>query len=136
MLPIKEPPMPDHLDENAQVEWKRLVPILLDMRVLTESTYMSLANLCQCYSTMAAAQLQLTKYGCVIKAPSGFMQTSPYFMVVNHCINQITTLCREFGLTPSGKTRVRMESETDGPIEAGRVISLAKWNQDRSQKSA
>src|SRR5580704_2760820 len=38
------PRCPDHLDAEAKKEWKRLVPVLRRMRVLTEADWMTLAN--------------------------------------------------------------------------------------------
>src|SRR5712691_9457498 len=53
------PRCPDHLDAEAKKEWKRLVPVLRRMRVLTEADWMTLANLCQIWSTMVQAQKKL-----------------------------------------------------------------------------
>ena len=66
-----EPRCPDHLDKDARKEWRRLVPILLRMRVLTEADGYALANLCQAYSTMAKAQRKLNETGLLLKTPSG-----------------------------------------------------------------
>ena len=107
----KKPICPDHLDEVAQREWKRLVPILLRMKVLTEADYIALANLCQTYSTMVKAQEQLNKAGILFKTPSGYIQQSPLISVVNGCIEKLNALCREFGLTPSSRTRIQTVSD-------------------------
>lgn len=53
---VRIPKCPAHLDPRAREEWKRLVPILRRMRVLTEADGMVLANLCQSYSTMVKAR--------------------------------------------------------------------------------
>jgi phage terminase small subunit len=52
---LKTPCCPEHLDAEAKTEWKRLVRILRHMKLLTEADYISLANLCQAYSTMVKA---------------------------------------------------------------------------------
>src|SRR5580698_7010248 len=59
----KAPKCPDHLDEIAKNEWKRLIPILRRMRLLSEADGMALASLCQAYSTMVQAQTKLNKTG-------------------------------------------------------------------------
>ncbi len=64
------PRCPDHLDVQAKKEWKRLVPVLRRMRVLTEADWMTLANLCQTWSTMVKAQEKLTEMGILYKTPS------------------------------------------------------------------
>ena len=108
---IKRPHCPPHLDEYARKEWRRVVPILLGMRVLTEANYMSLANLCQAYSTMATAQEQLNKTGLLFKTPSGYVQQSPLISIVNQSAELVTKLCREFGLTPSARSRITAQPE-------------------------
>lgn len=110
--PTDSPPyMPDHLDEMAQKEWKRIVPILEQMRVLTEADYMTLATLCQAFSTMAEAQRQLTRAGILYKTNSGYIQQSPLIAIVNQNALLVAKLCREFGLTPSARATVKTNED-------------------------
>ena len=100
------PKCPDHLDEKARKEWRRIVPILMRMRVLTEADGYALASLCQTYSTMVKAQEKLNEAGFLYKSPSGYVMQSPVLAVVNQCIETIVKLSREFGLTPAARSRV------------------------------
>lgn len=108
-----------YLDKEARREWRRLMPILQRMRVLTEADYIALGNLCQCYSTMVKAQEQLSKTGLLFKhKTSSYIQQSPLLSIVNQCVDTITRLCREFGLTPSSRTRIQTaenEKASDQP---------------------
>jgi len=108
---VKAPYCPPHLDSLAKKEWRRLVPILLEMRVLTEADYLSLANLCTATATLIRAQEQLAKTGILFKTPSGYIQQSPLVGIVNGQIEVVTRLAREFGLTPSARTRVHVQAE-------------------------
>lgn len=101
------PKCPKHLDAEAKREWKRIVPILTRMRVLTEADGHSLANLCQAYSTMVRAQTKLNESGLLLKTPSGYVQQSPLLSIVNTCVQTITQLSREFGLTPASRSRIQ-----------------------------
>ena len=105
------PKCPTYLDEAGQKEWKRLIPILLRMRILTEADGMALANLCQAYSTMTKAQEQLNKAGILYKTKSGYIQQSPLLGIVNSQIEIINRLCREFGLTPSARSRILTQQD-------------------------
>ena len=105
------PKVPDFLDEAARAEWKRLVGILARMRVLTEADGIALANLCQAYSTMVKAQEQLTHSGLLFKTKSGYVQQSPLLGIVNSQMEIIHRLCREFGLTPSARSRMLAAEE-------------------------
>ena len=83
------------------------------MKVLTEADYIALGGLCQTYSTMMKAQEQLAKSGILFKTPSGYVQQSPLIGVVNGCMEKIVALCREFGLTPSARSRVQLNSQDE-----------------------
>jgi P27 family predicted phage terminase small subunit len=88
------------------------------MRVLTEADYITLANLCQQYSMLMKAQEQLTKSGLLFKTQSGYIQQSPLVSIVSNCTAQVTALCREFGLTPSARTRVQAHAEEEKPAQS------------------
>jgi P27 family predicted phage terminase small subunit len=114
------PKCPTHLDDRAKKEWRRLVPILMQMRVLTEADGIALGNLCQTYSTMVRAQEKLNEAGILYKAPSGYVMQSPLLAVVNTCIETINKLSREFGPTPAARSRIYaspMESEAKDPLD-------------------
>ena len=111
---MRAPKCPDYLDENARTEWRRLVPILRRMKILTEADSLALANLCQAYSTMTKAQAKLSESGLLYKTQSGYLQQSPLLAIVNSCVETITRLCREFGLTPAARARLQVP---DGPRE-------------------
>jgi P27 family predicted phage terminase small subunit len=107
------PRCPAHLDAEAKKEWKRLVPVLLRMRVLSEADWMTLASLCQTWSTLVKAQAKLTEMGVLYKTPSGYIQQSPLFSMVNQCVDIITKLSREFGLTPAARSRIVAQTEEE-----------------------
>jgi P27 family predicted phage terminase small subunit len=116
----KAPRCPPYLDDEARREWRRLVPILLRMRVLTEADYHALGNLCQTYSTMIRAQQKLSETGLLLKTPSGYVQQSPLLSIVNGCVETITRLSREFGMTPASRVRIQADEPMSGvdPIHA------------------
>ena len=116
------PKCPAYLDEDAKAEWRRLVPVLRRMKVLTEADYMVLSSLCQAYSTMVKAQKKLTESGLLFKTQSGYVQQSPLLSIVSSCVETITRLAREFGLTPASRTRLQMlsgapEDQPDGILD-------------------
>ena len=87
-------------------------------RVLTEVDGMALANLCQTWSTMVKAQQKLTEMGILYKSPSGYVMQSPLLSVVNQCIDTITKLSREFGMTPASRSRIQTGTATGSdPME-------------------
>lgn len=124
----KRPRCPDHLDEGARREWRRLVPILERMRVLTEADQIALANLCMLYSTMIKAQRSLEKSGLLFKTRSAYVQQSPLVGIIVGYVQQINRLCAEFGLTPAARTRIRVEGKEKK--RAGSTLN-GNWHRDR-----
>lgn len=119
-----EPEMPRHLDREARREWKRLVPILLGMRVLTEGDGIALANLCSSYSLLIQAQNLMLKAaregksGLLIKTPNGFPVQSPVLAVINAQMEKVGRLLREFGLTPAARSRITAAVDESDSVDA------------------
>lgn len=123
------PPMPTYLDEDAKKEWKRLSKMLLRIGVLTEADGMSLACLCQAWSTMVKAQKKLSETGMLLKTPSGYVQQSPLIGIVNNCSETVSRLSREFGLTPSSRSRIiahQQPAQQTNAATAKNIIEIAR----------
>jgi P27 family predicted phage terminase small subunit len=118
---VTTPKCPTHLDRRAKQEWRRLIPILRRMRVLTEADGLMLANLCLMVSTLVRAQEKLNELGILYKAPSGYVMQSPLLSVVNQCVETITKLSREFGLSPASRSRL--------------LISDGHWEMDEIERA-
>lgn len=112
----KAPLCPPHLDAEAKKEWKRLCKLLLKMDVLSEADGMALACLCQTWSTLRKAQAKLNETGMLFKTPSGYVQQNPLVGIVGACIDTVTKLGQEFGLTPAARGRLQV-SEAQAPKE-------------------
>jgi len=119
------PDMPRYLDSEARREWKRLVPILLCMRVLTEADGVALGNLCQAISILGRAHKDMRKAtkagssGLLMKTPSGYIQQSPLIGIINGQAEVINRISREFGLTPSSRMRLSaLPEQTMDALEA------------------
>lgn len=121
------PAMPSYLDADAKKEWKRLSKMLLRIGVLTEADGITLAMLCQAWSTMVKAQKKLNETGMLLKTPSGYVQQSPLISIVNNCADTVARLSREFGLTPASRTRITaaiQQPQNVSPVQ--NIIEIAK----------
>jgi len=113
----KCPKMPKHLDERAQKEWRRLVPMLTQMRVLTEADGIALANLCVDYSILQQAQESLSKTGLLSKTTkTGMIHQSPLLNIISVTTDRVTRGLREFGLTPASRSRI--QASDAGSVDA------------------
>src|SRR5262245_14360459 len=129
------PRCPKHLDNEARREWRRITPILLRMRVLTEADEYTLANLCQTYSTLIKAQRKLTETGLLLKTPSGYVQQNPLLGIVNRCMDTITRLSREFGLTPASRTQLMADTGATSGFDATE-LKMTRWMLERKAQAA
>ncbi|WP_187143427.1 phage terminase small subunit P27 family [Terriglobus albidus] len=120
------PEMPKHLTAAARREWRRLVPLLLSMRVLSESDGVALGILCQAYATLIEAQTLMVKTaakgshsGLLMKTGSGYVQQSPLLSIINAQAEIVSRQLREFGLTPASRTRIQTVGDNGGidPLE-------------------
>lgn len=103
------PRMPDNVkaDEQARKHWKRIVPLLTTMRVLTEADGVALGNLCFDIAVLEQAQDKLRKSGLLIKSGrSQMIHANPLLAVVAATTDRVTKGLREFGLTPSSRSRL------------------------------
>jgi phage terminase small subunit len=60
---VGEPPMPSGLSRYAKQAWKRMVPILLDMGVLTVADGDALMLYCEAYASWKTAMIDIKKNG-------------------------------------------------------------------------
>jgi len=100
--------MPKQLDEGAKKEWRRLVPILQRMRVLTEADGPALANLCADHSLLERARESLAKTGLFIKNPKTEMvHQNPVLNVIRVTTDRVNRQLCQFGLTPASRSRIQ-----------------------------
>src|ERR1035438_9842741 len=109
-LKVAKPRCPEHLDEVAQREWKRVVRILMQMRVLTEADQVMLGIFCQTYSTLIDAQEKLKETGTLYKTTGGFVQASPLFGIAWNAL-------QDHGWLRPGESAVRHRDEMRTRIE-------------------
>jgi P27 family predicted phage terminase small subunit len=133
----KAPPCPLYIreDPEAAKEWKRLTPILLRMRVLTEADATVLGSLCLTHSHLVRSlkamrvlnalpvpldlpdeveDAKTTPYtvtlgiaGMVMETKTGYLAMNQIYANVTAAIDQELKLCRELGLTPSARSRLQ-----------------------------
>jgi len=113
-----EPPAPPAIPEPpawlcaaALVEWERHAPRFKDSGILSHLDRDAFANYCQALGRLAEAEGELAKSGLTYTTPSGFVRPSPWLKIIHETVNVITRLQVEFGLTPSARSRIKVESK-------------------------
>lgn len=74
---IGRPKMPSHLSEYARQEWRRVVPQLLEMGVLTVVDGPMLALYCEAYAEYVKATEEIQRDGLTFRTESGLIKQNP-----------------------------------------------------------
>ncbi len=110
------PRCPQWLDRDAKALWRNLVPELDDMGVLTQIDGNALVRYCTLWSRWKRAELFIAKHGEAYpikdeKDNVKYLHQFPQVAVANKLSVQLTRLEQEFGMTPSSRSRIRIERQ-------------------------
>jgi P27 family predicted phage terminase small subunit len=114
------PECPAHITGEARKEWDRLVAELAEMKLLSKVDRAELALCCSAWGMYVKACKTLEKEGEVIVSDKGGMYQNPWVAIRNRSMEQVHKFYTEFGLTPSSRSRVKVES----PNEEDEMASL------------
>lgn len=133
---LEAPTAPSHLDAGAKREWRRIVPLLVKLRLLSKIDRAALAIYCQAVSRMEMAQKKIAEEGEVTTAPSGYPVQSPYLAIYNKAAEQVVKIAAEFGLTPSSRSRISVPGAESGPAPGEDELAKARSRRNASRKTA
>lgn len=113
--PAGLPDCPDWLDSDGQEAWTRVVPLLVQMGVLTRVDANALGRYCRLFTRWKKAEEFISKNGDVypLKDESGqikYLQQFPQVGIAIKLAQQLTKLEQEFGMTPSARSRIQLQS--------------------------
>ena len=127
------PRCPHHLTAVAQKEWRRLATPLYEAGLLTVADRAALAAYCQAWARWVEAEQQLARTPTLLKAPSGYVQQSPWLAVANKQMELMGRYMTELGLTPVARTRIDMPAA--GPEDAvTRIELVAVYTDETGQR--
>lgn len=115
--------MPSWLDGEAKAEWRRIVPELRRLGLLTLIDRSALSAYCQAWAELRIATERLGKEGRVIERqlfsrdgePLGVkLLQNPAFAQQNAAMDKIKKFLVEFGLTPASRSRMSVQPEVHG----------------------
>ncbi len=126
-----KPTCPQWLSKEAKAEWKRIVPELDRLGLLTIVDRAALAGYCESWGEYREArefiQRNGTSYPIFERDASGnvkrdengksvlrYMQQVPQVSIANKALANIRAFCAEFGLTPSARGRMTVPGQ-DSP---------------------
>jgi P27 family predicted phage terminase small subunit len=134
------PDRPMFLTESAIAAWDHIVPLLLEMNVLTTSDGFALANLCMAFARWQEAEAAITEHGVVCKVPVmdktyelvGWKITkNPACTVAMACQKEMRAQLSAFGLDPSSRSRIKGATQE---AQKSPLVALLEAQQAARQK--
>lgn len=112
MAAIPRPPA--WLCKDGKAEWRRVVPPLVERRILTDADLGTLEAYCNAYGVMRTAQRELAASSLVFVTPSGQMKRNPAAGIVAEFSNLYKQLGAELGCTPVSRSRPAIRDDQAG----------------------
>jgi P27 family predicted phage terminase small subunit len=102
----KVPSPPRHLNRRAAGVWRRIVPELISMRLISAVDGASLAAYCSAVATYQEADERLKTEKWTTSTARGGSRPNPLFKIRDEALKLVNKFAGEFGLTPSTRSRV------------------------------
>lgn len=102
----KVPPAPSWLSADAKKEWRRVMPALVERRILTTADLASLENYCVCVGRIREVEGQM-------QATDDPEITVKLFRVQDKAMQSARLLAAELGLTPVSRSRPAIRDDDD-----------------------
>lgn len=101
------PNCPSWLHREAKREWRRIVPELEELGLLTRIDRAALSAYCQAYSTWWEMERDIAEHGVTqLNMRSMLESERPQVKIRDRALGQMKSFLVEFGLTPASRTRV------------------------------
>lgn len=109
--PSGAPDCPAWLPLPGIEEWKRLIPLMQGMGILSKVDLGVLASYCLAWGELVIAEQCVQKEGRTITAGNGAMTRHPQCTTIAQSIQQLRSLASELGLSPTARTRLGASGE-------------------------
>jgi P27 family predicted phage terminase small subunit len=103
------------LKGEGKREWRRIVPELERLGLLTLVDRAALAGYCQAWGRAVAAEKVLAEKGMVKETPNGYLQQRPEVSIAFKAWQAVRAFASEFGLTPSARSRLSVAKPEEDP---------------------
>ena len=121
------PSAPRWLSDEAKREWKRIAPRLHAVGLLTEVDGLALAMLCEAFAQYMAAKTVVDGEGLLLVSEKGNSYQHPAAGLMTQARGELLKWAREFGMTPSARTRIVVDTGSEEPSLADLLAEAAGW---------
>ncbi len=122
------PQSPIRLSARARAHWERLVPMLLNLKVLTIVDGDALAAYCTVLERWELATVAIAK-GIIITDDRGNDRPNPAVRIQSDALRHMATFESVFGLTPSARSRLGGSIDEPGEKQIDLFLKGAKTDE-------
>lgn len=97
-------PAPGWLSKDAKAEWQRVMPILVERRILTDADLASFENYCVAIGQVREMERLIKRAGHVVETDRG-PRAHPAVKIQSDAMTRARLLASELGLTPVSRSR-------------------------------
>jgi P27 family predicted phage terminase small subunit len=116
------PKAPSWMPAAAKAEWRRVMPILTERRILTAADLGSLENYCLAIGQVRDCQRAITRARKMfVQSDRSAPRPHPAFRLQHEAMRQARQLAAELGLTPVSRSRPAIAEHEDDDDFAGLV---------------
>ena len=120
------PSAPRWLSDEAKREWKRIAPRLHAVGLLTEVDGLALAMLCEAFAQYMAAKAVVDREGLLLVSEKGNSYQHPAAGLMTQARGELLKWAREFGMTPSARSRISVQAAEDAPTLADMLFEAVR----------
>jgi P27 family predicted phage terminase small subunit len=106
------PAPPAWLSKDGKAEWRRIMPLLVERRILTDADMGSVEAYCTATGLVREMQRTIAREGAIIDTPRG-PRKHPAIAVQSDAMNRARLLAAELGLTPVSRSRPSVRDDED-----------------------
>ena len=111
--PFDETEPPVWLSADAKAEWRRIMPLLTERRILTDADRGSLENYCLAIGQVREMERMLQKDGHVVMVGT-VPKKHPAVAIQSDAMTRARLLAAELGLTPVSRSRPSVREDRNG----------------------
>jgi P27 family predicted phage terminase small subunit len=104
---------PKAMSADAKTEWRRVMPVLVERRVLSAADMHAVERFCESAADIKDARAAIAKDGGYIENRLGEIKRHPAFATLREATAESRRWAAELGLTPAARSRAGVHEDSD-----------------------
>lgn len=106
--PKGHPTPPSYLGRVAKAEWRRIIPLLAEMQILSKADRSVIAAYCQAWQRLQEFERAIDEHGPTFVTEKGYVCQRPEVAMAHKQATLVRQLAAELGLTPAARSRIEV----------------------------